>query len=39
MKSWLVSVLHNCFVHPLLPFLPHKLGQRLHDWSASLWDK
>lgn len=31
MKQWLKEVVHNCVVHPALPFLPVKLGNWLHD--------
>ena len=36
-KNKLGEVLHNCIVHPLLPFLPKRLGDRMHDWSIKYW--
>ena len=36
-KIKLGEVLHNCIVHPLLPFLPRETGVQLHEWSAKLW--
>jgi len=36
-KIKLGAVLHNCFVHPMLPFLPQETGAKLHEWSAKLW--
>lgn len=29
--NWLKDFLHNCVIHPLLPFLPRKLGDLLHE--------
>lgn len=37
MRAWLGSVLHNCIAHPLIPFLPRRLGQRVHDATLALW--
>lgn len=31
MKLWLKDFVHNCLVHPLLPFLPKGFGNRLHE--------
>ena len=31
MKTWLKGFVHNCIVHPMLPFLPIVLGDWLHD--------
>lgn len=31
MKRWLKEFVHHCLVHPLMPFLPHRLGDRMHD--------
>jgi len=40
MKSWFKSFVHNCIVHPLMQFLPQKIGTKLHDsnaeWAFSL---
>jgi hypothetical protein len=36
-KSKLGEILHNCIVHPLLPFLPKKWGDRMHNWSIKYW--
>lgn len=37
LKIKMGSILHNCIVHPLLPFLPQESGVKLHEWSAKLW--
>lgn len=34
MKQWLKDFVHNCVVHPVLPFVPAKLGDWLHDKNA-----
>lgn len=31
---WIRDFIHNCLVHPLLPFLPTEMGDRLHDVNA-----
>ncbi len=31
MKQWLKEIIHNCFLHPLLPFLPSKFAEKIHD--------
>lgn len=31
MKQWLKDVVHNCVVHPILPFLPLRVANWLHD--------
>ena len=31
MKQWLKELFHNCVMHPLLPFLPKKLGDDWHE--------
>lgn len=36
MKQWLKEAVHNCIIHPLLPFLPEKIGDKLHRKNA-LW--
>jgi len=33
--SWLRNVVHNCVVHPMLPFLPREVGAPLHDLNAT----
>lgn len=35
MKQWLKSFVHNCVVHPAMPFLPVKLANWLHDKNAN----
>ena len=35
MKSWLKSFVHNCVVHPAMPFLPVKVANWLHDKNAN----
>lgn len=32
--EWVRDAVHNCLVHPLLPFLPARVGDRLHEASA-----
>jgi hypothetical protein len=39
MTTWLLSVLHNCIVHPLLPFLPQAIGDRLHEVTGEWWSR
>ncbi|MFA6198973.1 MAG: hypothetical protein WC679_01040 [Bacteroidales bacterium] len=34
MKQWIKDFIHNCVIHPLLPFLPIKDGNKLHDENA-----
>ena len=34
MKSWLKLFVHNCLVHPLLPFLPEKFAYKLHEMNG-----
>lgn len=31
MKQWLKEFVHNCVVHPMMPFLPTSLANVLHD--------
>jgi len=35
MKQWLKDFVHNCVIHPLLPFLPISIGNNLHDKNAT----
>ena len=35
MKQWLKSFVHNCVVHPAMPFLPVKVANWLHDKNAN----
>lgn len=35
MKKWLKDFMHNCVVHPMLPFLPLKAANWLHDKNAT----
>ncbi len=35
MKQWLKEFVHNCVVHPMMPFLPVKLANSLHDKNAT----
>jgi len=32
--SWSRDFVHNCLVHPLMPFMPVKVANRFHDWNA-----
>jgi len=34
MKKWLKSFVHNVIVHPLMQFLPEKVGTKMHDRNA-----
>ena len=34
MKKWIKEFIHNCIVHPTLPFLPKKWAIKLHDCNA-----
>ena len=35
MKQWFKDFVHNCIVHPVMPFLPTKTANRLHDKNAN----
>lgn len=35
MKQWLKDFVHNCVVHPMMPFLPVKVANWLHDKNAN----
>ena len=35
MKQWLKSFVHNCVMHPAMPFLPVKVANWLHDKNAN----
>tara|TARA_Y100000593_G_C4286330_1_gene325681 strand:+ start:564 stop:755 length:192 start_codon:yes stop_codon:yes gene_type:complete len=39
MKDWFFKFLHNAIAHPLLCFLPSKLGNSFHDWTAKFMKK
>ena len=34
---WIGNVIHNGIVHPILPFLPKKQADKLHDWSIRVF--
>jgi hypothetical protein len=34
MMAWFKYFTHNCLIHPMLPFLPYGMGERLHAWNA-----
>lgn len=34
MKQWLKEFTHNCIVHPLMMFLPKKIGIKIHNLNA-----
>lgn len=34
MKQFFKDIVHNCIIHPMLPFIPRKLGAKLHDKNA-----
>lgn len=33
-RTWLWSVVHNCLIHPLFPFLGHSVLEKAHDYTA-----
>ena len=35
MKQWLKDFVHNCVVHPAMPFLPVSVANWLHDKNAN----
>ena len=35
LKSWILDVIHNCIIHPIMPFLPAGLATDLHDRNAN----
>ena len=35
MKQWLKDFVHNCVVHPAMPFLPVRVANWLHDKNAN----
>ena len=35
-KQWLKEFIHNCVIQPILPILPHKNADNLHDKNG-LW--
>lgn len=35
MKQWLKDFVHNCVVHPMMPFLPTGLANALHEVNGS----
>lgn len=35
MKQWYKDFVHNCLIHPLMPFLPVKFATKLHDDNAT----
>lgn len=34
-NTWFRDFVHNSIVHPIMPFLPLKLSERLHDRNAT----
>ena len=34
MTQWLKELLHNCVIHPILPFLPRRWAIALHRWNG-----
>ena len=34
MKTWLKAFTHNCIVHPMMMFVPGRIGDKMHDWNA-----
>ena len=35
MIKWFKDFVHNCVVHPLLPFIPLTWGEKLHKANAN----
>jgi hypothetical protein len=35
MIAWLKDFVHNSLVHPIMPFLPVRVANRLHDRNAT----
>jgi len=35
MKQWIKDFVHNCIIHPIMPFIPRKWGDELHDRNAN----
>ena len=33
--KWIKSFVHNCIAHPAMMFLPEKIGNRFHDFTAN----
>ena len=31
LRQWGREFVHNCLIHPLLPFLPRRVGDALHE--------
>jgi len=36
MYNWLQEFIHNCIIHPILPFLSRTLAIKLHKWHANI---
>ena len=34
MINFFHELIHNLVIHPILPFLPRKIANRLHGWHA-----
>lgn len=32
---WLKYFIHNCIIHPMMPFLPTRTAVKLHDKNAN----
>lgn len=35
MRQWFKDFVHNCIVHPMMPFLPVAIANALHDRNAT----
>ncbi len=33
--NWIKDFVHNCIIHPVMPFLPVRMANDLHDWHAN----
>ena len=34
MLQWFKDFIHNCIIHPMMPFLPVRIANELHDRNA-----
>ena len=35
MKQWIKDFIHNCVIHPLMPFMPVAIANKMHDANAN----
>ena len=34
MRRWIKDFIHNCIIHPMLPFMPVRVADLIHDRNA-----